>query len=544
MQEGSKFIKGALILTIANIIVKILGAVYRFPLYNILGREGMGLFMAVYPLYSMMLSISTAGVPLAVSKLVSEKIALDNYEGARQVFRVALTLMLASGLIVTGVLMLAAPHYSANMLKVSRALYPLLAIAPSIVFYAVKASFRGFFQGQQRMEPSAVASIVEQLVRVGTIFLLASILIKYSLELGAAGAAFGSVTGAAAGLIWLLIVYFRSAPEYNRLASLSAENSLQPTKRVIKDIFALALPITIGSIIVPVVNMVDSTLILPRLQAGGFSEDAALALQGIFSGAAMSLVNMPTIFTMALGTALLPAVARAYASKQLNIIKGLSSLSIRMGQIIGLPSAIGLFVLAEPISIFLYNDLAVARPLSVAAFAAIFISLNQTTSPVLQGLGKTYLPVSHMFCGLLIKVTINYFLTPIPSINILGPAFGTIIAFALASFLNLRAIKKLVGGGISITESFVKPSLNAILMGLSVYFLYPLFQRLAFILLNSWLSQRFIVGAAVIVAIGVGIVVYGIATLMTGTISRSELELIPVIGPKLAKILTRLKLLR
>ncbi|MDD4657858.1 MAG: polysaccharide biosynthesis protein [Eubacteriales bacterium] len=544
MQEGNKFIKGALILTIANIIVKILGAVYRFPLYNILGREGMGLFMAVYPLYSMMLSISTAGVPLAVSKLVSEKIALDNYEGARQVFRVALTLMLASGLIVTGVLMLAAPHYSANMLKVSRALYPLLAIAPSIVFYAVKASFRGFFQGQQRMEPSAVASIVEQLVRVGTIFLLASILIKYSLELGAAGAAFGSVTGAAAGLIWLLIVYFRSAPEYNRLASLSAENSLQPTKRVIKDIFALALPITIGSIIVPVVNMVDSTLILPRLQAGGFSEDAALALQGIFSGAAMSLVNMPTIFTMALGTALLPAVARAYASKQLNIIKGLSSLSIRMGQIIGLPSAIGLFVLAEPISIFLYNDLAVARPLSVAAFAAIFISLNQTTSPVLQGLGKTYLPVSHMFCGLLIKVTINYFLTPIPSINILGPAFGTIIAFALASFLNLRAIKKLVGGGISITESFVKPSLNAILMGLSVYFLYPLFQRLAFILLNSWLSQRFIVGAAVIVAIGVGIVVYGIATLMTGTISRSELELIPVIGPKLAKILTRLKLLR
>ncbi|HBI57186.1 MAG TPA: polysaccharide biosynthesis protein, partial [Firmicutes bacterium] len=237
MQEDNKFIKGALILSIANIIVKILGAVYRFPLFRILGDEGMGLFMAVYPIYSMMLSISTAGVPLAVSKLVSEKIALKNFEGARQIFRVALMLMLASGLIFTGVLMLAAPYYSSNILKVSRTLYPLMAIAPSIVFYAVKASFRGYFQGQQRMEPSAVASIVEQLVRVGTIFFLAIILVKHSLELGAAGAAFGSVTGTAAGLLWLIFIYFRSAPEYNRLSALSDQNSLVPTKKVIKDIF-------------------------------------------------------------------------------------------------------------------------------------------------------------------------------------------------------------------------------------------------------------------------------------------------------------------
>jgi stage V sporulation protein B len=389
-----------------------------------------------------------------------------------------------------------------------------------------------------------VASIVEQLVRVGTIFFLAIILVKHSLELGAAGAAFGSVTGAAAGLLWLIFIYFRSAPEYNRLSALSDQNSLVPTKKVIKDIFALALPITIGSIVVPVVNMVDATLILPRLQAGGFSEDAALALQGIFSGAAMSLVNVPTIFTLALGTSLLPAIANAYAQKQNNLIKRLSSLSIRVGQIIGLPSAIGLFVLAEPISIFLYDNLAVARPLSVVAFATIFIILNQTTSPVLQGIGKTYLPVTHMFFGLLAKVIINYFLTPIPAINILGPAIGTIVAFALASFLNLRSIKKLVGGGISITESFIKPSLNAVLMGLSVYFLYPLFNKLASALLGAQLSETYIVAAAVIVSIGVGIVVYGIATLLTGTISRSELELIPKIGPKLANIFTRLGLLR
>ena len=543
MQEGSKFIKGALILTASNIIVKILGAIYRIPLMRILGNEGMGLFMAVYPLYAMMLSISTAGVPLAVSKLVSEKLAVKNYEGAKQVFLIARTMMLASGLIVTGVLVLAAPFYTANVLKVSRTLYPMVAIAPSIVFYAVKSTYRGFFQGQQRMEPSAAASIVEQLVRVGTIFLLAIVLVKRSLELGAAGAAFGSVTGAAAGFALLLYFYHRSSPGYNELMAQSEGNALSPTKRVLKEIFTLALPITIGSIVIPIVNMIDSTLILPRLQAGGFSEDAALGMLGVFSGAAMSLVNVPTIFTLSMAASLLPAVAEAYAQKQHQLISRLSALSVRIGQIIALPSAVGLFVLAEPISLFLF-DISVARPLSVVAFAVIFIAANQATTPVLQGLGKTYLPIIHLFCGLLIKVVINYFFTPIPSVNILAPAAGTIVAFAVASFLNLRAIKKRVGFSTTYFHCFIKPGLNAILMGIGIFILHPVFDKFALALLGPQRSSFYLNGLPVLLSMGTGIVIYGVATLLTGTITRSELELIPKVGPKLAAKLDRFKLLR
>lgn len=543
MEAGSKFIKGALVLTAANIIIKILGAVYRIPLLRILGEEGMGLFMAVYPLYSTALSISTAGVPLAVSKLVSEKVALDNYEGAHQVFRVARTLMLASGLVVTGVLLLTAPYYTANILKVPRTLYPMIAISPSIIFYAVKSAYRGYFQGQQRMEPSATASVVEQLVRVGTIFLFAFFLVRHSLELGAAGAAFGSVTGAAAGFSLLLFFYYHSRPEYNRLLAGAANNALAPTKTVIKEIFALALPITIGSIIVPIVSAVDSALILPRLQTGGFSESAALALLGIYSGAAMSLVNVPTIFTLGLGASLLPAVSEAYAQKRYDLIGRLSSLSVRVGHIIALPSAIGLFVLAEPISIFLFNNVAVARPLSVAAFAAIFIILNQTTTPILQGLGKTYLPITHVFYGLLAKIAINYFLTPIPSINILAPATGTIVAFAIAAFLNLRSIKKMVGLGVSVFDSFIKPFLNALIMGVFVFLCYPWFSKLAQVLFGQG-SEFLRTGFAVLLAVGIGIVLYGLTTLLTGTLTQAELEMIPKIGPRLAEKLARLKLVR
>lgn len=543
-QQGSKFIKGALILTVSNLIVKIMGAVYRIPLLQILGEEGMGLFMAVYPFYTMMLSISTAGVPLAVSKLVSEKIALDNYKGATQVFKVALLLMFASGLVVTGALLLIAPYYTSEVLKVPRTLSPMIAIAPTIIFFATKSVYRGFFQGQQQMGPSATASIVEQLVRVGTIFALAILLVNRSLELGAAGAAFGSVTGAAAGFVVLLLYYRRAKNQYNQRSEQAVANALAPTRRVIKEIFALALPITIGSIVVPIVNMVDSTLILPRLQAGGFSEKAALGMLGLFSGAAMALVNVPTIFTQGLGASLLPAVSKAHAKNNYGAISKLSNLSVKAGHIIALPSAVGLFVLAEPISVFLFKNIGVARPLSVVAFATIFIILNQTTTPILQGMGRTYLPVTHMFFGLLVKVAINYYLTPISQINILAPAFGTIVAFAIASFLNLRAIHKVIGATIPIFESLIKPSLNALLMGVCVYFIYPLCDRFAHTILSVGRSDSLYAAVGVLLAIVVGIVVYGLATLLTGAVTRSELEPIPKLGPRLVRMLTRLKLLR
>lgn len=540
MQTGSKFLKGAMILTAAGVVVKVLGAVYRIPLYGILGEVGMGLFMAVYPVYSMMLSISTAGVPVAVSKLVAERLARGNYRDAHQVFRVALGLMAASGLAVTGLLLLSARYYTANILEAPGALLPLVAIAPSIIFYATKSAFRGFFQGQQTMVPTAVSQVVEQVFRVITIFILSALLVKYSVELGAAGAALGTVVGAATALLYLAWAYWRQRTKFLSLAG-EEGNTLAPAGQVLREILVLALPITIGSIVVPLVNMVDSTLILPRLQAGGFSEEQALAMYGNFSGAAMPLVNVPTIFTMALATSLVPAIADAHAHENAGQIRTLSSLAIRIGLMLGLPAALGLYQLARPVSILLYNNAEVARSLQVAAFAIIFISLKQTTAPVLQGLGKTYLPVSHMFAGLIVKVVLNYFLTAVPAINIIGPAIGTIVAFAIASLLNLRSIFKLVGGGLSVFRSMLKPAICAAAMGIVVHFAYPLLAG-AFSGLTS--NQRYLVGVPALLTVAVGVVFYGLAILATGAISRSELEMVPRIGPRLAKVLGDIGLLR
>ena len=228
------------------------------------------------------------------------------------------------------------------------------------------------------------------------------------MELGAAGAALGTVVGAATALLYLAWAYWRQRTKFLSLAGGGRQHPCA-RRASSQEILVLALPITIGSIVVPLVNMVDSTLILPRLQAGGFSEEQALAMYGNFSGAAMPLVNVPTIFTMALATSLVPAIADAHAHENAGQIRTLSSLAIRIGLMLGLPAALGLYQLARPVSILLYNNAEVARSLQVAAFAIIFISLKQTTAPVLQGLGKTYLPVSHMFAGLIVKVVLNYF---------------------------------------------------------------------------------------------------------------------------------------
>lgn len=538
--ESSKFLKGALILSVAGVIVKILGAVYRIPLYSILGAEGIGLFQAAYPIYSMMLSISIAGIPVAVSKLVAEKIAYRNYLGAHQVFKVSLLLMTASGLIVTGLLMLGARYYVENYLQAPGALYPLIAISPAVLFFAVKSVFRGFFQGQQKMVPTALSQIVEQLVRVITIFFMASLLVRVSLEMGAAGAALGTVTGAVMGLILLVIIYWRQRAKFFAMAK-TGNNSTQPGGKVLKEIFLLALPITISSIVLPLVNAVDSTIIIPRLQVAGFTESRALELFGNLTGAAMPLVGLPTIFTMALAASLIPAISNANAVGNKPMVATLSSLGTRIGLMIGLPATVGLFLLASPISIMLYDNIEVAWPLRWASLAIGFLTLQKTTTPVLQGLGKTYLPVFHTFIALLFKIGLNYTLTAIPRVNILGPVVGTIIFFIIGGFLNLFAIFRYVGWRDSLWQGLGKPLVNTLLMGLGVVAIFPLAQKISALLSTS---LRFQAAGGVVITILAALLIYGIASIYSGAITTRELELIPRFGKKLASVMGKLGLRR
>lgn len=512
-----------------------MGAVYRIPLYSILGEEGMGLFQAAYPIYGIMLALSTAGIPVAVSKIVAEKLAQGNRLGARQVMHVSLMLMLCSGLLVAMVLLIGSKWYSEVVIKAPGVFYSLVAIAPAILFTTLYSGFRGYFQGHQSMGPTAISQIIEQLVRVVTIFVLAGILVKYSLELGAAGAAAGTLTGALVALLYLYFYYRRKSPSLLKQEVNAANNRSESIMCLAKQIVMLAVPITIASLIHPMANMIDALLIIPRLQGAGFSEAQAIGMFGNLTGAVMPLIGVPSLFTVALGTALVPAISDAYTLQNYGKVKALSNVVSRFGLMLGLPAACGLFILARPISIMLYYNSAVAQPLAFASLIVVFLTLTQVTTPVLVGLGKAKLPVIHSIIGLALKTIITFWMTSIASINIMGAVIGTIVFFAIITGLNVRAIVKSIGWSGSMADILGKPLLNTLIMAGSIILTSYLISN--FVELTS---ERALATVNVIASMCVGLGVYGIATLLTRAVKKYEIDLIPVVGHKLYRILSKI----
>lgn len=542
MVREKSFVKGALILALAGIFTKILGAVYRIPLYNLIGDVGVGYFQMAYPIYAALLAISTAGIPVAISKMVAERVAKGNPGGAIQILKIALTVMMISGLFFSLLLYFGAEWYANNVLETPLAAYSLRSIAPGIFLVVIMAAFRGFFQGNQTMIPTAVSQISEQIIRVATIFYLSWLLLPKGVEFAAAGATFGVVTGSLTGVAALLI-FFMFDKRKRRNISFSSDLLQESRGQILKQMLYLALPITLASLVLPLIQMADAAIVPRRLQVAGFSEVEAVALYGNLTGAAMPLVNVPTLFTLALAQSLVPAISEANALKNTILIKSRASLAIKLTLLIGLPSTVGMFVLAKPISVMLYDNVAVAVPLAIACFAVVFLTLHQTTSALLQGLGKTVIPVINLFIGVTLKVILNFVLTAIPALNIRGPAIGTVIGYLVSSSLNLYFLLKLVGLPFSIKNFILKPLLTSGGMGVTVYFTYPLILNF----LSRWNilnRDRIIVTLAVLISVGLGIIVYGVLLLISGAITKKDMENIPKIGPKLANILSKLKIFR
>lgn len=538
MIKEKSFVKGALILALAGMLTKLLGAVYRIPLYNLIGDVGVGYFQMAYPIYAALLAISTAGIPIAISKMVAERMAKDNSVAAMQVLKIALTLMLSTGLFFSLLLYYGAEWYANIVLETPLAVYSLRSIAPGIFLVVIMAAFRGFFQGNQTMIPTAVSQISEQIIRVVTIFYLSWLLLPKGVEFAAAGATFGVVTGSLTG-VSALLVFFMFDKNKKKNISFTSEIFQESRGEILKQMLYLALPITLASLVLPLIQMADAAIVPRRLQVAGFSEIEAVALYGNLTGAAMPLVNVPTLFTLALAQSLVPSISEANALQNEKLIKSRSSLAIKLTLLIGLPSSIGMFVLAKPISIMLYDNVAVAVPLSVACFAVVFLTLHQTTSALLQGLGKTVIPVINLLIGVTLKVILNFVLTSMPNLNIMGPAIGTVVGYLVSSSLNLLIFLNVVGLAFSLKNFILKPLLTSGGMGLTVYLTYPLI--LEFINSTNILQrERLAIAIAVLMSIGIGIGVYGVLLFISGAITTKDMENIPKIGFKISKILKKL----
>lgn len=535
--KGKSFIKGAAILTAAGLIAKIMGFVYRVILTRLIGAEGMGLYQMAYPIYTTLLVVSRSGIPVSLAKLISGEIALDERKRAFKIFRVGRYLSVIVGFIFSVIMALMAKPLINFLNWDPRAYYAVLAISPAIFFVSIMATYRGFFQGLQNMRPTAFSQVIEQLIRMLTMIGLVYFLVPYGIGIAAAGATFGAVTGSIAGLLTLLFIYYKKRKNIWDFVSVGSIENLESWK-ITKEIFSLGVPITFGALVQPLMGLVDTVIIPQRLQIAGFAVEKATELFGNLAGVAMVLVNFPTIITVSLAASLVPSISEAFALNKETLIKKRSQTGLRLALLIGLPSSVGLYVLAKPLTKVIFDVPMAAIPLRIVAWSVLFIALQQTSSAILQGIGKTSIPARNLFIGALTNALINYSLTSLPQFGIKGAAFGTAAGFGVAALLNLISVKRYTHINFQVKDLIIKPFIAVFVMGVVTKQGFILFERLfAYFIKYSYVMATFSV-------VLFGALVYIFILLLLAEIKYDDLVMIPGIGKRIADNLKKIGLVR
>lgn len=528
-----KFLKGALILTVAGIIVKLIGSVNRIFLSRLLGGEGIGLYQMAYPIYLLALSVSSAGIPVAISILVAEKVALQDYRGANRVFRISLSVLTVTGLIFSVLLYFGAGWLIENhYVRDPRAYYAIAALAPAIFFVTILSSYRGYFQGLQMMMPTGISQIMEQLFRVVTMVAFAYMLLPRGLEYAAAGASFGAGPGAVAGLLVLIYFYWRYRGSFRKKMENQPVLKQESGASIITRIVRLALPVSLANIMLPVVSNIDLLIVPPRLEVAGYTVEQATELFGYLTGMAVPLVNMATILTASLAASLVPSVSEAHTLGDRAAIRDRTAMALRIANLITIPAFVGMWLLATPISTMLYATPKAGVPIAIAALGIFLLGIHQVTTGVLQGLGRTAIPVINMVISAGVKVVMSWTLTAMPSLGIIGASWATIADFGVAAILNMFFVYRYVGFALDVRDT-LKTSAAAGVMGIVCLGLYHL-------LFGHGIGNTL----ATLTSIVIGGGVYAVLLLLLGSIGERELNRVPVVGVPAAAFLRKIHLLR
>lgn len=523
----TSFLQGAMVLTVAGIVVKILGGANRILLSRLLEGEGIGLYQMAYPLYILFLSIAGAGIPIAVSIMVAEQTAKGNYSGAKRIFHITLAVMTLAAL-GCGVAMAfgAKALIAYGLVRDDRAYLPLLVLAPALTISIVTCCFRGYFQGLQLMTPTAVSQMVDQFVRVCTMLALAWLLFPYGLEIAAAGATFGAVPGAAAGLAVIAFFYYR----HSRAPLPADEGQFAPCRAVsvIRRLAVLAVPVAAANMLLPAVASIDLFIVPQRLEAAGYTIHEATTLFGYLTGMANGLVQLPTILTISLATSLVPAVSAAYSKGQTDLVLKRAHTAMRIANIITVPSCCGLAVLAVPISQMLYATPEAGPAICVLSISVFFIGVQQITSGLLQGMGHTAIPLLNMAVAAVFKILFSWHLTAIPWLGEVGAAWATNIDLAVATILNLYFAHRLIAYHVQ-WGYVARLFLSAAAMAGTAWFAY---HGLLLFLGNT---------GATLAAISAAGAVYLLCLFLFRAVAADDLRRVPVVGSKVSSLLGRLE---
>ncbi len=538
--KKTSFLKGAAILAFAGLICKLIGVFIRIFALNIIFEDGIYFYEKVFPTYSWLLIISSSGIPTAISRMVAERAATGNYDGAKRVFRRSLLLLTLIGAATSAFMFFGAKWIGMDWLKAKPGIeYSFMALAPALLFVSMMCAFRGYLQGLQQMTGTSVSQLTEQIFKFIFGLLLAGVLYrKYGdtdlrFAAGAAGLLLGVTISEILSLLVILVFYLRARKKHQAVIP-----DPNPNERVLVPMLAIAIPITLGASILPIANLLDSSMIEQLLHKIGYSEDAAALNYTALCAYVRSIINLPATLTIGISMSIVPAISAARVRSDQSSVQHLSLLSLKVAMAVGLPCAVGLSVLAGPIIKLLYwhvtdEAFAIAEPLMrVAAYTVIFISLVQTATGALQGAGRHRLPMWFLLVGGVTKVIVNLIFIPMKEINILGAVLSNLACFGVAGILDTIALLRVTKAKLNVLDTFLKPIAASVLMGGAAWGVQYLLSGMS--VFRGTLMSR----AATVLAILAAAVVYAVCTLLFAMFTKEELAYIPG-GRKLARFARR-----
>ena len=537
MAEAKKqnFLHGAAILTAGVVVMKILGAIYKIPLNNILGDTGYGYFNLAYTIYNVLLTISTAGLPVALSRMVAEANTLHRPLQVRRTFRVA-TVTLA---IIGAMFSLAMFLFPTEMaiLFVSKAVVSqcVYALSPAVFLVCLTSAFRGYIQGHGNMTPTTVGQVLEVLVKVAVGLVLAIVMTKSgkSLPVSSAGAIFGVTAGSLAALLYMLGSYLRRYRAKSAAECAASDDTPDSVGSTLGTFAKIGVIITLGASVMSLISLVDAKLIQIQLPSvPGIGTELADTLYGSYS-AMQTLFNLPAAFITPMTIAVVPAISEAVAKRADGEASAIAESGIRISCVVAVPMGIGLAVLSGPIVHILYprtHEMG-ATILAYMGIASIFVCIALVTNAILQAHGDEKLPIVSMVVGGVVKIVCNLLLVSRPEINILGACIGTIACYAVICVLNCVFISRRLETAPKYSRTFLRPLLSGVVMGAAAWAVYGIASR---VLHAEASTLRMLI--AMCAAIAVAVVVYVIMVIVSRSVTMEDMKLIPK-GEKIAKLL-------
>ena len=543
------FLQGTAVLAMATVLVKLMGFLFKVPLNNIIGEDGFGYFNTAYDVYNVLLMISTTGLPVAMSRMISQAQTLGNHAQIKQIYRTSLYVFMTIGMVGSLGMLIFCRQLSVMVTTNENSWAAIAALAPCVLLICLVSAYRGFFQGQSNMTPTSVSQIFEAVTRLVVGLGLAWLVMKLTgeaavraqgivLASGETAQDYGDITFAAGGAILgvtlgslISVVYLHHKfRQSNQILSLGG-GTAKSTRSTMKELLSIAVPITLGSAGLQIINLFDTMIYMRRLTGAlQWTEKMADSAKGVYNFC-QTVFALPCSFIPTITIAVIPAITASLTRKDLAEAKATSESSVRTMALIAMPCAAGLFVMAEPVIRLLCSTYTedkiqlAATMLAILGLTVIFNSLVLLLNAIMQAHGDVVTPVVNMLIGGIIKIIVNYILVGQPNLNIVGAPIGTFICYISITALDLIAMKRHISARPAIFKNIIRPGLASAIMGAATFMVYRVLSNA----ISSW-------KLACLLSLAFAVVLYAVLVVFLRCLTYEDCMLLPK-GEKIAKIL-------